>query len=419
MSDAGDHPQKHHPLGFWKPAPVSVHQQPPLRGSSNDLDVVREDGGGSAGGGGGGAILYAPSSAGLLGPPSALDQQRRLLPIYKHRRQILYAVEHFSCVVIVGETGSGKSTQIPQYLAESGWNKNGFTIVCTEPRRLAAITLAQRVVQERTGPNRTPNVGYAVRFDDQTTPQTQIKYVTDGILLQEATHGDPLLSRYSVVVIDEAHERTLNSDALLGLLHKIRRQRQTSLRLVICSATLDAMKFLEFFTGKQPNNSPNKDFLQTGTIISVDGRQHLVDVLYLEQPAPDYLNAMVETAWKIYSTYEKESAASHDPNGDILCFLPTGEDIDRAIQLAEDFFDQHEQARSGSTGHGQPCAVDFLPLYGTLPYQMQARIFQEPKGRRRLRVIFANTNIAKCRDFRLGAALTLRHQFGSCETSLL
>lgn len=387
--------------GFWKPAPV----QQQLR---NDDSVFRED---SVG-----AILYPQVSAGTnhshshsSGPPSSLQQQRRLLPIYKHRRQILYAVEHFSVVVIVGETGSGKSTQIPQYLnSEGGWTKNAFRIVATEPRRLAAITLAQRVAQEMNDTKKT-KVGYTVRFDDQTTHTTKIKYATDGILLQEATHGDPLLSRYSVVILDEAHERTLNSDALLGLLRKIRRQRQTSLRIVVCSATLDATRFLEFFIGKQPNNDPNKDFLSTGTIISVDGRQHPVDVLYLEQPAPDYLNAMIEAAWKIHSTYEN---LDHDDNGDILCFLPTAEDIDRAVRLAEDYFDRQEEARRG--GKGQPAEVDCLPLYGTLPFQMQARIFQQQdpqqqqssrsrkhkhkhsnnKQRHRRRIIFA-TNIAE------------------------
>jgi len=258
--------------------------------------------------------------------------------------------------------------------------------------------------------------------------------VTDGILLQEAVSsgssgvgGDPLLSSYSVVMVDEAHERTLNSDALLGLLHKIRRRRP-GLRLVICSATIDATRFLEFFVGKRngvtqnnqnSSSSKQKDFLSTGTIISVDGRQHPVDVFYLQQPAPDYLVAAIETAWKIHSTYDNDIVA--EQQGDVLCFLPSGEDIDRAIRMAEEYFDQQYEQRQqerehATTGGGggwkrgnkDMPSVEFLPLYGSLPYQMQARIFQDPQnkqGRNRMskgtgargrvrRVIFA-TNIAE------------------------
>jgi ATP-dependent RNA helicase DDX35 len=271
--------------------------------------------------------------------------------------------------VIVGETGSGKSTQIPQYLVEGGWTGNDFQIVCTQPRRLAAITLCQRVAQEMGD---SAKVGYTVRFDDQSGLQTQIKYVTDGILLQEAASatGDPLLSQYSVVMIDEAHERTLQSDAVMGLLPKIRKHRP-ELRIIVCSATIDAQQFLDFFTNSTTENAT------TGTIISVDGRQHPVDILYLQSPAPDYVTASVETAWKIVQQYE---------DGDILCFLPTGENIDQAVRLAEEFFDNQQQQRD---------PIDLLPLYGSLPYHMQTRIFQNSKkGTRARRVIFS-TNIAE------------------------
>jgi ATP-dependent RNA helicase DDX35 len=364
--------------GFWKPAPTATSS---LQGQLREESRNDED--------------WAPVFSKSRAP---LAQQRLLLPIYKHRRQIIYALEDYGIVIVVGETGSGKSTQIPQYLVESGWAENDFQIVCTQPRRIAAITLAQRVAEE-AGTDLGNGVGYSVRFDDQSSPHTQIKYVTDGMLLREATVVDPLLSGYSVVMVDEAHERNLNSDAVLGLIKKIRRKRK-DLRVIVCSATIDAQAFLDFFIGKTDETTANapkrksrwgrrvgetaesptqpvKESPPTkGTIISVDGRQHSVDVLYFAQPASDYIHATVETAWKIYR---------EDNSGDILCFLPSGEDIDRAIRIAEEQFQEHTQS------------VDFLPLYGTLPYHMQQRVFQPKDNQKqatRRRIIFA-TNIAE------------------------
>ena len=310
-------------------------------------------------------------SPSVFGAPSRtpLAQQRMLLPIYKHKRQILYALERFSVVVVVGETGSGKSTQIPQYLVESGgWAASNFQVVVTQPRRIAAVSLAQRVAQE-AGTQLGNRVGYSVRFDDKSSPYTQIKFVTDGLLIREATLSDPLLSKYSVVMVDEAHERNLNSDAVLGLLKKIRRVRK-NLRLVVCSATIDAQLFLNFFMENKDADDP----LGTGTIISVDGRQYPVDIMYMESPAQDYISSMVDTALLIHQ---------NEGPGDILCFLPSGEDIDRAIRLTEDHL--RESA--------SPVVV--LPLYGTLPMHMQTRIFQtDSKGTKTRRIIFA-TNIAE------------------------
>lgn len=203
---------------------------------------------------------------------------------------------------------SGKSTQLPLYLYENGWCENDFQVVCTQPRRIAAQTLAKRVSEELgMGPS---TVGYTVRFDDNTSDATKIKFVTDGMLLREASLHDPLLSRYSVVIIDEAHERNLISDALLGLLLRVRKKRK-DLRVIVCSATIDAEAFLNFFVkkssakdGMQPNsrkrrwgrrlgeeaeqkNDPDR-LANSGMIISVDGRQHSVDVLYLSQPTSHY-----------------------------------------------------------------------------------------------------------------------------------
>lgn len=234
------------------------------------------------------------------------------------------------------------------------------------------------------------------------------KFVTDGILLREATLHDPLLSNYSVVILDETHERNLNTDTLLGLLKKIRRRRK-DLRLIICSATIDAQRFLDFFVNASedptlaenassivkdvaprknrwgpkidreedqpplPPPIPDNSHANRGTIISVDGRQYSVDVLYLQSAASNYLQATVDTCDKIHR---------HESMGDVLCFLPTGEDIDRCIQMAEDVF------------QGELGGVEFLPLYGTLPQHVQVRVFHPNTKRNVRRFIFA-TNIAE------------------------
>lgn len=343
-----------------------------------------------------------------------LAQQRLLLPIHKHKRQILYSVERFGVVVIVGETACGKSTQIPHYLMSNGWCDNGFQIVCTQPRRIAAQTLAARVAKEVGQGDLGATVGYTVRFDDRTSETTKIIYVTDGILLREATLSDPLLSRYSVVMVDEAHERNLNSDALLGLLKKIRRKRP-DLRIVVCSATIDAEAFLDFFVSKKgkeekslsrrrcrwdnanSNMAPSAAVATTlneGTIISVDGRQYSVDILYLDKPTDNYLRSIVETALHICKS-SSENSFGNGTKGDILCFLPSGEEVDEAIRMAEEVVDSQE-----------PDLVNhliFLPLYSRLPYKMQARVFQVERGSKgrsssgmnsKRRIIFS-TNIAE------------------------
>jgi len=384
--------------GFWKPASVAQD------------DYVNDSNDGSYRGDESSYMLYSATPSYPSFPahsrsisqsrqqaPAAphLQQQRMLLPIYKHRNQILYALEEHRIVVIVGETGSGKSTQLPQYFVAGGWAENDFQIAVTQPRRMAAITLAKRVSQEMNCPHVGNEVGYSVRFDSQFNDTvTKIKYITDGMLLREATLSDPLLSQYSVIVVDEAHERTLNSDAIMGLLKKIRRKRK-ELRIVICSATIDAEAFLQFFAGQKSTEDGSHTpagINEEGTIISVDGRQHPVDVLYMAQPARDYIEAAVETAWKIHSREKLRSITGKGRSdgvlgnigGDILCFLPSAEEIDRAIRLAEEevFHDDKN--------------VDLLPLYGTLPYHLQMRIFQT-KGQKELnrrRVIFC-TNIAE------------------------
>jgi HrpA-like helicases len=352
-----------------------------------------------------------------------LSMQRQCLPIAKHRTQLLYAMEYYSVVVLVGETGSGKSTQIPQYLFENGWCDQGFAVCCTQPRRIAAQTLAQRVSQEM-GTELGRTVGYSIRFDVRTSPETAIKYCTDGMLLRETTLIDPLLSRYSVIIIDEAHELNCNTEILLGVIKKIRKKRK-DLRVIVCSATIDAEAFLDFFISPKARESeaavsrlslPRKkrkrwgiaanandcskgesssslqedesmiNIENRGTIISIDGRQHPVDILYSVEAVADYVNATVESALQIH--FEEDL---NTEDGDILCFLATGEEIDRAIKIAQDRVDSMGP-RNGMSVSSQ---LVFLPLYGTLPYHLQSRVFQ-PKvsNDKRRRIIFA-TNIAE------------------------
>jgi ATP-dependent RNA helicase DDX35 len=192
-------------------------------------------------------------------------------------------------MIVVGQTGCGKTTQLPQYLLESGWAADGNVIACTQPRRVAATSVASRVAFE-VGTTLGDEVGYTIRFEDVSdTERTRIRYMTDGMLFRE-TLVDPLLSRYSVIMVDEAHERSIYTDLLLGILKKIRRKRP-SLRLIVSSATLDATSFLDYFTsGTNPEEA---------TIVSLEGRMYPVEVAYLEEPTPDYVETAAEIAWRI------------------------------------------------------------------------------------------------------------------------
>ncbi|KAG5186966.1 P-loop containing nucleoside triphosphate hydrolase protein [Tribonema minus] len=248
-----------------------------------------------------------------------LSKQRQALPIYQYHRSLLYALETHRTLVIVGETGSGKTTQVPQYLHQAGWTAGGRAVVCTQPRRVAAVTVAARVAQEM-GVELGEEVGYAVRFDEKCSKEvgrTALKFVTDGLLIREMML-DPLLSRYSVVMLDEAHERTVHNDILFGLLKKVMRQR-SDLRLIVASATLDAEEFRDFF-----ETADKEGDKLTATILSVQGRQHPVDILYLEAPADNYVRAAAEAALSIHET---------EPPGDILIFMPGAEEID-TVQMA-------------------------------------------------------------------------------------
>ncbi|CAA0817835.1 RNA helicase family protein [Striga hermonthica] len=319
-----------------------------------------------------GGVLFFSASPSSSGYGNAnLEKQRQRLPVYKYRTAILYLVETRATTIVVGETGSGKTTQIPQYLKEAGWAEGGRMIACTQPRRLAVQTVASRVSEEM-GVKLGDEVGYTIRFEDITNNElTRIKFLTDGVLLREMM-DDPLLSKYSVIMVDEAHERSLSTDILLGLLKKIQRRRP-ELRLVISSATIEAKSMASFFNSRrqgrdEEENGPYKE----PAILSVEGRGFNVETFYVEEPVSDYIRAAVSTVVSIHD---------EEPMGDILVFLTGQDDIDAAIQmLTED-------------SHSRKKGLLLLPLYSGLPRADQDLVFSPtPRGKRK---VVISTNIAE------------------------
>ncbi|KAL1210055.1 putative pre-mRNA-splicing factor ATP-dependent RNA helicase DEAH5 [Cardamine amara subsp. amara] len=287
----------------------------------------------------------------------SIQEQRESLPIYKLKKELIQAVHDNQVLVVIGETGSGKTTQVTQYLAEAGYTTKG-KIGCTQPRRVAAMSVAKRVAEE-FGCRLGEEVGYAIRFEDCTGPDTVIKYMTDGMLLREILI-DENLSQYSVVMLDEAHERTIHTDVLFGLLKKLMKRR-LDLRLIVTSATLDAEKFSGYFFNCN--------------IFTIPGRTFPVEILYTKQPETDYLDAALITVLQIHLT---------EPEGDILVFLTGQEEIDSACQSLYE--------RMKGLGKNVPELI-ILPVYSALPSEMQSRIFDPPPPGKR-KVVVA-TNIAE------------------------
>ncbi|GMY37608.1 probable pre-mRNA-splicing factor ATP-dependent RNA helicase DEAH9 [Fagus crenata] len=238
----------------------------------------------------------------------SMEKQRQRLPVYKYRTAILYLVETHATTIIVGETGSGKTTQIPQYLKEAGWADGGRLIACTQPRRLAVQAVAARVAEEM-GVKLGEEVGYTIRFEDLTNiGTTMIKFLTDGVLLREMM-DDPLLTKYSVIMVDEAHERSISTDILLGLLKKIQRRRP-ELRLIISSATIEAKSMSAFFqTSKRRRGLESEELgpRMEPAILSVEGRGFNVQVHFVEEPISDYVQVAVSTVLSIHDRkYQKQ-----------------------------------------------------------------------------------------------------------------
>ncbi|KAJ7645547.1 pre-mRNA splicing factor [Mycena polygramma] len=287
-----------------------------------------------------------------------IEETRKSLPIYTHKEGLIQAIKDHQVLIVVAETGSGKTTQLPQYLHEAGYTANGQKVGCTQPRRVAAMSVAARVAEEM-GTKVGYEVGYSIRFEDCTSDKTVLKYMTDGMLLREFL-TEPDLAGYSALIIDEAHERTLSTDILFALVKDIARFRP-ELRLLISSATLDAEKFSEYFDG--------------APTFYVPGRQFAVDIHYTPQPEANYLHAAITTVFQIHTT---------QPKGDILVFLTGQEEIEAC----------HENLQETSRALGNKIAeLIICPIYANLPSEMQAKIFEPtPEGARK--VVLA-TNIAE------------------------
>jgi pre-mRNA-splicing factor ATP-dependent RNA helicase DHX16 len=288
----------------------------------------------------------------------SMEETRKSLPIYQYREQFLAALADHQILVIVGETGSGKTTQLPQYLHEAGYTKGGLKVGCTQPRRVAAMSVAARVADEM-GVKVGNEVGYSIRFEDSTSDKTVLKYMTDGMLLREFM-TEPDLGEYAAIMIDEAHERTVHTDILLALVKDLARERP-ELKLLISSATMNAQKFADYF-----DEAP---------IFNIPGRRYPVDIHYTPQPEANYLAAAITTVFQIHTTQGK---------GDILVFL-TGQD---EIEAAE----QNITEIATKLGSRVPELV-ICPIYANLPSELQSKIFEPtPDGARK--VVLA-TNIAE------------------------
>lgn len=294
-----------------------------------------------------------------------LLESRRTLPVWDQHEQFLKLVRNNRIVVLVGETGSGKTTQVPQFLLDDGFAPDGMMIAVTQPRRVAAMSVAKRVASE-LDVQLGEECGYTIRFDDCSGPRTKLKYMTDGMLLREA-QSDPIMRRYKVVILDEAHERTVSTDVLMGLLKEIMGRRK-DLHLIIMSATLDAKKFQNYF-----DNAP---------LLKVPGRLHPVEIFYTPEPENDYFEAALRTVLQIHMC---------EPEGDILLFLTGEQEIEQACRRVTE-----ECQKMGPEVGPVKC----LPLYSSLPSHLQQRIFEPAPAPRKEgappgRKIVISTNIAE------------------------
>jgi len=278
------------------------------------------------------------------------------LPVHHVADDLVDALSSHSVVVVEGTTGCGKTTQIPQILLDRGLLADGMMLGVTQPRRIAAISVADRIAQER-GVTLGTDVGYAIRFYDVTNPDTRIKVMTDGLLLREA-RSDSRLSRYGIIMVDEAHERTLNIDFTLGLLNQLLQERD-DLKVVISSATISPTVFTRFF-----NNAPH---------LRIEARTHPVDIQYKPMRDVGFQERIAQIASRIYKIHR-----SKEP-GDVLAFMTGEHEIKMVIS---------ELANRGMMD------AWIVPLYGRLKREEQEMVFQPTPPQYRRKIVLS-TNIAE------------------------
>ncbi|NXA35390.1 DHX40 helicase, partial [Eudromia elegans] len=297
------------------------------------------------------------------------------LPIAKYRRALVQAVRERPFLIVTGETGSGKSTQLPKYLYEAGLAEHG-AIGVTQPRRVATLSVARRVAEEM-GCALGSVVGYQVRFDDCSSEDTAIKYMTDGCLLRHIL-ADPLLNKYSIIILDEAHERSLSTDILFGLLKKLFLEkkplgRKQAMKLVVMSATLEVDKLSEFFGHCSVLHIPGRNYPVQEIFCNLIGPRNTGGSAYVTEAIKVTLNIHL-----------------NEPRGDILVFLTGQIEIEKACDLlfqkAESIDYRYEVQDSSIEG------LLILPLYGSMSTDQQKRIFlPAPTG---IRKCVVSTNIA-------------------------
>ncbi|KAI0176418.1 P-loop containing nucleoside triphosphate hydrolase protein [Hypoxylon sp. FL1284] len=320
------------------------------------LPIATEDDASKSGGNKFSEHMKKNEGSSAFSQSKTLKEQREFLPAFAVREDLLRVIRDNQVVIVVGETGSGKTTQLTQFLYEDGYGKQGM-IGCTQPRRVAAMSVAKRVAEEmevKLG----STVGYAIRFEDCTSKDTVIKYMTDGVLLRESLNERDL-DRYSCVIMDEAHERALNTDVLMGLFNKIL-QRRRDLKLIVTSATMNSKRFSDFFGG-----APE---------FTIPGRTFPVDVMFHRSPVEDYVDQAVQQVLAIH--------VSMGP-GDILVFMTGQEDIECTCELVRERLD----------ALNDPPKLSILPIYSQMPADLQSKIFDRaPPG---VRKCIVATNIAE------------------------
>ncbi|KAI8957699.1 P-loop containing nucleoside triphosphate hydrolase protein [Daldinia sp. FL1419] len=319
--------------------PIATEEDAPKSGDNKFSEHMKKNDGASA-----------------FSQSKTLREQREFLPAFAVREDLLRVIRDNQVVIVVGETGSGKTTQLTQFLYEDGYGKLGM-IGCTQPRRVAAMSVAKRVAEEmevKLG----STVGYAIRFEDCTSKDTVIKYMTDGVLLRESLNERDL-DRYSCVIMDEAHERALNTDVLMGLFNKIL-QRRRDLKLIVTSATMNSKRFSDFFGG-----APE---------FTIPGRTFPVDIMFHRSPVEDYVDQAVQQVLAIHVSMGA---------GDILVFMTGQEDIECTCELVRERLD----------ALNDPPELSILPIYSQMPADLQAKIFDRaPPG---VRKCIVATNIAE------------------------